>query len=184
MHGMSCAQTCLLAHSVLTEYSYLFAALCAVGAIMGFALCFGGAGAVQWATPDPGSFPPYKGVVPIILSWFFSPVLTGAASAFIFFMVRTFVMRRENARNLVFWVLPIAVMITVFINIFFVFTKGAAKTLGNNWSAGKAAWVSALIGLGCALIAGLVVVPLLKRKSRKHIENIEARAAEEEAAKR
>lgn len=55
-----------------------------------------------------------------ILSWFFSPVLTGAAAALIFFLVRTFVMRRRNARNLVFWVLPIAVLITVFINIFFV----------------------------------------------------------------
>jgi sodium-dependent phosphate transporter len=61
-----------------------------------------------------------QGVVPIILSWFFSPVLTGAASAFIFFMVRTLVMRRQNARTLVFWVLPIAVLITLFINIFFV----------------------------------------------------------------
>jgi sodium-dependent phosphate transporter len=61
-----------------------------------------------------------QGVVPIILSWFFSPVLTGAASAFIFFLVRTLVMRRQNARKLVFWVLPIAVFITTFINIFFV----------------------------------------------------------------
>lgn len=92
----------------------------AVGGIIGFALCFKGGKAVQWATPDPNSFPPYKGVVPIIMSWFFSPILTGAASAFIFFVVRTLVMRRQNARDLVFWVLPIAVLITAFINIFFV----------------------------------------------------------------
>jgi hypothetical protein len=39
-----------------------------------FAVVFGGGKAVQWATPDPSSFPPYKGVVPIILSWFFSRV--------------------------------------------------------------------------------------------------------------
>lgn len=61
-----------------------------------------------------------QGVVPIIMSWFFSPILTGAASALIFFLVRTCVMRRQNARNLVFWVLPVAVFITLFINVFFV----------------------------------------------------------------
>lgn len=59
-------------------------------------------------------------MVPIFLSWFFSPILTGTCSAFIFFLVRTFVMRRQNARKLVFWVLPVAVFITTFINIFFV----------------------------------------------------------------
>lgn len=62
----------------------------------------------------------WQGVVPIILSWFFSPILTACASALIFFLVRTCVMRRQNARNLVFWVLPIAVFITLFINVFFV----------------------------------------------------------------
>jgi sodium-dependent phosphate transporter len=40
-----------------------------IGGIIGFALVYGGSGAVQWATPDPASFPPYKGVVPIICSW-------------------------------------------------------------------------------------------------------------------
>jgi hypothetical protein len=80
------------------------------------AVVFGGGTAVQWATPDPSSFPPYKGVVPIILSWFFSPVLTGGCSAMVFSVVRSLVMRRENARNLVFWVLPPAVFITIFIS--------------------------------------------------------------------
>jgi sodium-dependent phosphate transporter len=59
-------------------------------------------------------------VVPIILSWFFSPVLTGLTSALISFVLRTVVLRRENAYNLSFWVLPPAVLITTFINIFFV----------------------------------------------------------------
>jgi phosphate/sulfate permease len=87
---------------------------------MGFALIWGGASAVQWATPDPASFPPFKGVVPIILSWFFSPVLTGIAAALIFFVLRTLVLRRKNAYNMSFWVLPPAVLVTTFINIFFV----------------------------------------------------------------
>jgi hypothetical protein len=63
-------------------------------------------------------------------------------------------------------------------------TKGAAKSLGNTWSAGKAAWVSALIAAGTAFLTGLIVVPLLRIKSRKHIEAVEARAAEEAEEKR
>lgn len=57
-----------------------------------------------------------QGVVPIIMSWFFSPILTGVAAATIFLIVRTLVMRRPNARKLVFWVLPPAVFITFFIS--------------------------------------------------------------------
>jgi ABC-type Fe3+ transport system permease subunit len=64
-----------------------------------------------------------------------------------------------------------------------VFTKGAAKTLGNNWSATQSAWVSAVIAAGCAVLTALVVLPLLRIKARKHHEGLEARAAAEAAAK-
>jgi hypothetical protein len=63
-------------------------------------------------------------------------------------------------------------------------TKGAAKTLGNNWPASKAAWVSALIAVGTALLTAVAVVPVLKIKSRKHMESVEAKAAAEAAEKR
>ena len=76
---------------------------------------FGGANAVNWATPDPASFPPYKGVVPIVLAWFVSPVLTGLASCTIFLIVRTLVLRRENSYVLSFWVLPVMVLLTSWI---------------------------------------------------------------------
>ena len=84
-------------------------------AIIGFSFVFGGANAVNWATPDSASFPPYKGVVPIVLAWFVSPVLTGLASCTIFLIVRTLVLRRENSYVLSFWVLPVMVMITTWI---------------------------------------------------------------------
>jgi hypothetical protein len=87
----------------------------AVGAIIGFSLVYGGGAAVNWATPDKSSFPPYKGVVPIILSWFVSPVLTGCVSALFFFMVRTLVLRRERSYQLSFWVLPVMVTFTSWI---------------------------------------------------------------------
>eukprot|EP00775_Hariotina_reticulata_P012767 gene12767-12895_t len=148
-----------------------------IGGIIGFALVFAGSSAVQWATPDPTQFPPYKGVVPIILSWFFSPVLTGVASATIFTVLKYLVLRRQNAASMAFWVLPPAVLITVFINCFFVLTKGAAKTLGNTWSTSKAAWVSALVGAGTAIICAVVVLPILRIRSRKYHERVEAQEA-------
>jgi sodium-dependent phosphate transporter len=148
-----------------------------IGGIIGFALVFGGGQAVQWATPDPASFPPYKGVVPIVMSWFFSPILTGLAAATIFAVVRSAVLRRKNSHSLAFWVLPPAVFVTLFINIFFVFTKGAAKSLGNSWAPSKAAWVSALIALGASLATAFIVLPLLRRRSNKRHEAVEAAAA-------
>lgn len=51
----------------------------------------------------------------IILSWFFSPVLTGLASAIIFVTVRTLVLRREKSYQLSFWVLPFMVLFTTWI---------------------------------------------------------------------
>jgi solute carrier family 20 (sodium-dependent phosphate transporter) len=54
-----------------------------------------------------------QGVVPIIVSWFFSPVFTAIASALLFFIIRTAVLRRKNAYQMSFWLLPIFVMLTV-----------------------------------------------------------------------
>jgi sodium-dependent phosphate transporter len=136
-----------------------------------------GASAVKWAEPDPKSFPPYKGVVPIILSWFFSPVLTGLAAFTIFSIVRITVLRRKNSFNLAFWVLPIAVGITTFINVFFVFAKGAAKTLGANYSNAKSAWISAIAAAGAMLITIFIAIPLLRRRAHKWHEQQEQEAA-------
>lgn len=142
---------------------------CAVGAIIGFALVWDGKNAVVWAEKDSGSFPPYKGVVSIVLAWFVAPILTGLASAIIFGTVRFLVLRRKNAYQLAFWCLPPMVLLTVFINIYFVFTKGAKKTLGNSgdWSDGKSAWISVVIAIGVATLTAVIVLPLLKRHCEK-----------------
>ena len=51
------------------------------GGIIGFAWAYKGAKAVNWITHDPTVFPPYKGIMPIILSWFIAPVLSALAAA-------------------------------------------------------------------------------------------------------
>ena len=59
------------------------------------------------------SFPPYKGLISIILAWFIAPVLSGATAALFFFIARTAVLRRKNAYAVSFWILPLAVLATV-----------------------------------------------------------------------
>ena len=143
-----------------------------IGAIIGFAVVYGGGDAVVWSEQVPRvpgerrPFPPVKGVVPIVLSWFISPVLTGLSSAFIFNLCRFLVLRRRNAFRCSFYVLPLLVMLTVWINLYFVFTKGAAKTLKKTggWTDRKAGWVSAAVAGGCTLVAAAVVVPLVWKR--------------------
>lgn len=147
-----------------------------IGGIIGFALVWGGGDAVVWAQPDSGSFPPVKGVVPIILSWFFSPILSSIAAAIIFFITRTLVLRHANSFKLAFWVLPPFVFVATFINMFFVFTKGAAKTLG--WPSTKSAWVSVIIAAGLSFLSAVIVIPYMKFRFNKHAKA----AAEAEAA--
>jgi len=139
-----------------------------IGGIIGFSLVYGGKDGVLWIKPDPKSFPPYKGFLPIALSWFISPVLTAAASALIFWTTRTLILRRQSSYQLSYYVLPPLVLLTTWINIYFVFTKGAKKSLQGNdeWSDEKTLWVTSIIASGCSLLAGGVGIPLLKR----HIE--------------
>ena len=184
-----------------------------IGAIVGFTLVYAGADAVQWARKAPHvpgerrPFPPVKGVVPIVLSWFVSPVLTAAASALIFCLCRTLVLRRSRAFKLSFLVLPALVALTVFVNgahglfccckptthrfvasdaaraaicaVYFVLVKGAAKTLKATagWTDSKKAWIAGATAAGCTLVTAAVLVPALWSR----IAALERRA--EEAAR-
>ncbi|KAG6558097.1 hypothetical protein Mapa_000278 [Marchantia paleacea] len=144
-----------------------------IGGIIGFALVWDGSNAVVWAKKDTKSFPPYKGVVAIVMSWFIAPILTGLVSATIFFVVRTVVLRRKNAYALSFWTLPPFVLITTWINMYFVFTKGAKKTLSSSkdWTDSKAAWVSAVIAAGVTVLCIFVALPLLRRMASSHFDS-------------
>jgi sodium-dependent phosphate transporter len=137
-----------------------------IGGILGFSLVYAGKDGVMWAIPDPKAFPPYKGVVPIILSWFVSPILTGAASALIYTTTRSLVLRRPNAYQLSYYVLPPMVLLTTWINVYFVLTKGAKKSLqgSDEWSDEKSLWVTSIIAFGCSLLSGVIGIPLLKRR--------------------
>lgn len=136
-----------------------------IGGIIGFSLVYAGKDGVQWAIPDSKAFPPIKGVVPIVLSWFISPILTGATSALIYTTTRKLVLRRENSYQLSYYVLPPMVLLTTWVNVYFVLTKGAKKSLqtSEDWSDEKSLWVTSIVAVSCSLLSGIVGIPLLKR---------------------
>jgi phosphate/sulfate permease len=97
---------------------------CTVGGIIGFALVFGGRDGVVWYAPA-NYFPFIAGIVPVIISWFLSPLLAGLITLIIFLLIRTFVLRRAQSTKIAFWVLPILICLTFFINLFFILVSAA-----------------------------------------------------------
>ena len=58
---------------------------------------------------------------------------------------------------------------------YFVFAKGAAKTLAaDNWSNDKSKWVAAVLAACTFAITAVVVVPLIRLKTRRDLAVSEA----------
>ena len=144
-----------------------------IGCIMGFSLVYKGSNGVVWAEPDTASFPPYKGVVPIFFSWVFSPLLTATASATIFMLCRTFVLRRQNASKKALYVLPVAVFGTTWINVYFVLTKGAKKLIdeNNSWSDRKASLIALFVAIGLTALSVFTAIPYIIFRTNKKFNN-------------
>lgn len=154
-----------------------------IGGIIGFALSYD-RNAVNWiyyeddkaivagAANDKSGFP-FSGVVPIVVTWFFAPCATATCASCMYLVIRTIVLRSEHSFSRSFWLLPIFVFLTMFICIYFVFTKGAAKTFNADsasaWDDSKSGWVSVVIAAGCAIIA-LCLLPCMKSRVESMIE--------------
>ncbi len=89
---------------------------------MGFSLVYGGWNGVLWHQ-ETGTFPYTKGFLPVVLSWFFSPIVGGILASIIFALNRTCILRRKAATTLAIWSVPILVFVTVYINLLFVLAK-------------------------------------------------------------
>ncbi|KAG1673068.1 hypothetical protein FOA52_013137 [Chlamydomonas sp. UWO 241] len=197
MYGMLCslaiAGTWLLfatmwCFAVSTTHSIL-------GAIMGFALVFGGINGVTWFK-EQGDFPYCTGFLPIVLSWFFSPIIGGILGAIIFNICRYAILRRQNSTRFAIYFIPILVLFTMFINLLFVLVKGASQDMQKKWPCTKAtgykglpskdcnnlyaaaAWISAAVAAGIAAIVGAICIPLLLRKMKREQEEAEQAAVE------
>jgi solute carrier family 20 (sodium-dependent phosphate transporter) len=154
-----------------------------IGGIIGFAMVWGGTGSVFWAEPDSTKIPPIKGVVPIIISWFFSPIFTGLVSATFYGITRYCVLLSKNSTERSYYVLPIMVFFTILIDIYFTFTKGAKKSFSaeDDWNDTKALWISVVIAAGCSLISLVFGIPYLRHKLVQKQAQDKAEQAKEKA---
>ncbi|KAG1666760.1 hypothetical protein FOA52_004596 [Chlamydomonas sp. UWO 241] len=189
MYGMLCALT-IAGTWLLIATMWCFAVSTThtiMGSIMGFALVFSGINGVIWSK-EKGDFPFLSGFLPIVLSWFFSPIIGGILAAIFYNICRIFILRSENSTNRVIWAIPLLVLFTLFINILFVLVKGAAQDLQKKWPCKSAkgykgmaikdcsdhfinsCWISAAAAGGVAIVCGLILIPLLKRKMRREAE--------------
>ncbi|KAI8476390.1 MAG: phosphate transporter [Monoraphidium minutum] len=162
MFGMLCAEVGACLWILIATYLELPVSTThsIIGGVVGFALVFGGGNAVIWYAKT-STFPYISGMVPVFVSWFLSPVLAGLITLILFLVIRTAVLRRVNSTKIAYWVLPILVFLTIFINLFFILTKGAKNLVSIPYEMG--AWVAAVAGAGCAVIACLILFPLINR---------------------
>eukprot|EP00796_Vickermania_ingenoplastis_P012992 gene12992-8839_t len=147
------------------------------GGVIGFGIVYGGPNGIFWAKKKD-EFPFVDGVVPIVASWFISPVLTGAVAASMYTIIRKFVLQPANSKQRALYSLPVVVCIAFFFESFFVLYKGAKSRL--HWSVGKAAWVAVIIAVGAGIVTA-ALLPLLKRHIDKREAAEEVRRNEEPA---
>lgn len=162
MYGMLCA----LAGSTIWIYIATYLELpvstthSIVGGILGFSFVFKGDKGVNWYS-SVDEFPYINGVVPIVISWFTSPILTGLCSVLLYGFMRRFIFRSIHGVNRSIYTMPFVVLCTFFIEAFFIITKAAKSRL--SWSVEQSVWVSVCIGVGASIIS-LGLIPFLKRR--------------------
>lgn len=203
MYGMLCSLTVAGVWLLVATYWLLAVSTThsIIGAIMGFSLVYGGWNGVLW-NKQKGDFPFSTGFLPVVLSWFFSPLIGGILSSVIFSVNRVAILRRKNSTLKAIWSLPILIFITVFINLMFVLAKGAKKEMQDTWPCNKkggpgmfdlyyedcsdlnkaACWIAACVGVGLAVGVSAFGIPLLKRRYTRNLETEDA-ANKAEAAK-
>eukprot|EP00882_Tetradesmus_deserticola_P017252 GHRQ01018475.1.p2 GENE.GHRQ01018475.1~~GHRQ01018475.1.p2 ORF type:complete len:219 (+),score=51.75 GHRQ01018475.1:3-659(+) len=168
MFGMLCAETGAMIWLLLATYLELPVSTThsIVGGIIGFSLAYGGGSAVIWYEPKAGGLP--GGFVPIVISWFLSPVAAALVCLIIFLLIRTLVLRRANSTKMAFWVLPILIIVTIWVNLFFILTKGVRGIATIELP--TAAWIAAVAAVGSAIVGTAILWPVMRRKVKKYDE--------------
>lgn len=133
---------------------------CIVGATIGFSLVAQGQKGVKWSE-----------LVKIVLSWFVSPLLSGIMSGILFYLVRTFILRKADPVPNGLRALPVFYACTIGINLFSIMYTGA-PLLGFDK---LPLWGTILISVGCAVLCALIVwffvCPRMKRKIEREIKS-------------
>lgn len=147
-----------------------------VGALVGMAMVASGPSAVNWSERT-NSFPFLGGLSSIALSWVFSPILTGMLSLFLFVVLRALVLRSPHAYHRAYYVLPVFIFVTFFLISLFIIQQGGTRFHWNSTPLGKAAWISACVGVGSTVIALAVQYLVVHKKVAADLKREEEAAA-------
>tara|TARA_B100001094_G_C18152847_1_gene784670 strand:+ start:230 stop:1945 length:1716 start_codon:yes stop_codon:yes gene_type:complete len=145
-----------------------------VGGMIGMAMAAGGANCVIWYKPKD-QFPYVGGVIGIVLSWLFSPILSMILSMIIYGITRVAILRQKDSFKRSFYSFPIYVGLTLILNAFFIIYKGG-KGLG--WSKIEP-WLAAVIALSIGIGVGLIMIPIMPVLKKYIIKKIKKREEEQ-----
>ncbi|KAG7481110.1 hypothetical protein MATL_G00063250 [Megalops atlanticus] len=136
---------------------------CIVGSTIGFSMVAIGTKGVQWMQ-----------LVKIVASWFISPLLSGLMSAFLFFLIRYFILNKDDPVPNGLRALPLFYASTIGINTFSIMYTGA-PLLGLEL---LPVWAIALITLAgslvCAALVWFFVCPWMRRKIASQLKKEQA----------
>ena len=175
-----------------------------VGGMIGMTIVAHGGSCVVWTQEgDEDNLYLPKGVTAIVLSWVFSPVLSAIFAVILFWLTRQFVLRSKDSFNRAALFYPVLVFLAVFINVFYLVSKGVSKkicTKDNTCTkdagcpgldtffmcrnvSGKAkvdAFVALGLSAGIGLGVGILMIPVaqwLKRKVKAEYEGKQSAGA-------
>ncbi|XP_058050285.1 sodium-dependent phosphate transporter 1-like [Ahaetulla prasina] len=132
---------------------------CIVGATIGFSLVAKGQKGVRWSE-----------LLKVVLSWFISPLLSGIMSAVLFFLVRLFILSKEDPVPNGLRALPIFYACTIGINLFSVMYSGAPLLGFDKIPLWGLILVSSGSAILCALFVWFFICPRMKKKIEQEIK--------------
>lgn len=160
MYG--CMWVCFSVASWLFTASYLEMPVSTthscIGGMIGMTIAIKGSNCVIWYKARD-TFPYVGGVSGMILSWFISPILSGLISSCLYSIIRVTILRKKYEDKYIYYGFPLLVGITMLLNSFFIFYKGA-KGIGLDYTP-----LGAVIGIsfGIGILSGLLTIPALPK---------------------
>jgi sodium-dependent phosphate transporter len=155
-----------------------------IGAIVGMTVALRGFHAVVWSA-ETDAFPYLKGMSAIVLSWAFSPILSGICVTILYgCILRPFVLRSQQAYKRATFVIPVLVGITFFVIVYFIIQTGNKnKTWSPVVADGKAVWIAIIPSVVMCVFTFFVLVPIMTRKIDAECAALESAVIDDVATK-
>lgn len=127
-----------------------------IGGMIGMTIAIKGVNCVIWYK-SIDTFPYIGGVSGMVISWLISPLLSGSISSLLYVLTRKYILRKKYETKNIFYAFPLLIGITISLNAFFIFYKGA-KGIGLHNTPIE---IVLSVSLGIGFLSGLIIIPLL-----------------------